>query len=397
MSDRNIGRVLLIGQSPPPYNGMSVATELVKKALCGSARLRHLDTSDRRGLANVGRLDSKNVLLAFLHGVKCWWLLLKDWPEIVYVPISQSWLPFLRDCLFLVPSRIFGRRVIVHLHGGRFDRFYFQTSSLMRAIIRYALGRATLAIVLGASVANVFDGILSRDRVRIVSNGIPDAFGEQEQVRTHRAGEQTTMLLYLGTLVAAKGFLDLLYALPKIVAQVRIPIQVTLAGEWYSEQDKKTAYELTRCPSVREIVQFLGPVDPERKFELLRRASVLILPSENEGQPYVILEAMSAGLPIVSTRVACIPETVRDGIDGFLIEPHDVDALTERISRLVRDESLRSRMGQKSRERFLEHYTYERFAEGMKAVFREAAQAGSGSAFIRVDNQVIDEPVREER
>jgi glycosyltransferase involved in cell wall biosynthesis len=386
-------RVLLVGQSPPPYNGMSVATELVKKALSGAVAVTHLDTADRRSLANVGRLDFRNVLLAFMHGAKCLWILLSKRPEVVYVPISQAWLPFLRDCLFLIPARILGRKVIIHLHGGRFGQFYSETSPVMRVIIRYAIGDVALAIVLGANVANAFDGILPRKRIRIVPNGIPDAFGNQGQVESKRVNEQTPMLLYLGTLAAAKGYLDLLRALPKVRSQIGAPIRVVLAGEWYSKHDKDVAHELVKNTDLDKTVQFFGPVGPEEKVDLLRGASVLVLPSENEGQPYVILEAMAAGVPVVSTHVACIPETVRDGIDGFLIEPHDVDALGERMSCLILNESLRGRMGRESRQRFLEHFTYERFAERMKAVFRESAQRSGDSVSMFLADQPLFEPV----
>ena len=372
--NKKTGPALIIGQSPPPYNGMSVATELVKKALSGTLPIIHLDTSDRRGLSNVGKLDFINMFLAMFHGAKCLWILLSEWPVVVYVPISQAWLPFLRDCLFLIPARILRRKVVIHLHGGHFGCFYRETSPVMRAIVRYALRDVSSAIVLGLNVRNVFDGLVPRSRVHVVPNGIPDAFADQRFREAKRVNEQRLVLLYLGTLVAAKGLLDLLRALSKVPVGVGTRIKVVFAGEWYSRSDKKAAHELIERANLRAMVEFSGPVEPEMKNQLLCEASILLLPSENEGQPYVILEGMSAGLPIISTNIACIPETVRDGVDGFLIVPHDVDALAERISRLIQDGGLRSRMGRNSRDRFLQGYTYDKFAEAMRAIFRETAQ-----------------------
>jgi glycosyltransferase involved in cell wall biosynthesis len=359
---------LIVGPTPPPYNGMSIANEFVQSSVRDAVRVIHLDIADRRGLANVGRLDLTNIVLAAAHGVKCVWLLLKEKPEVVYVPIAQAWLPFLRDCLFLVPARIARRRVIVHLHGNYFNRFYRQTPGVMRAIIRYALGRASIAIVLGKSGSGLFDGILPAQRIRIVPNGIPDYF-QDGTART--GGVQKPVLLYLGLLSANKGTLHLLQALAAIKQEFP-EARTIFAGEWASGKEKLAAGRIIEEFGLASIVEFVGPVGLDQKLELFRNADVFVFPSADEGHPYAILEAMSAGLPIVSTNIACIPETVEDGKSGFLTEPGDVDGLVDRVGRLLRDGALRGRMGTEARKRFLEEYTLDRYAERMNSVFAEA-------------------------
>ncbi len=349
---------------------MTLAIELTLAALNDDLSVVHLDTADRRGLSNIGRFEFGNLLLAAKHGLTFLWLLLTKRPRIVYVPVSQAWLPFLRDCLFLVPARLFRRRVVIHLHGGSFGRFYRQSSPLMRWIIRFALGKARCAIVLGKNVVDAFDGVLPREMIRIVPNGIPDAFADRAPERSKGAEMQAPVLLYLSTLVAEKGFLDLLMALPKVRKRAG-NVRTVVAGEWCSERDRETALQLIERAGLENVVEFTGPVGPERKRELLANADALVLPTYNEGHPYVILEAMSAGLPIISTNVACIPETVRDGVEGFLIDSGDIDALADRIGQLLTNGSLRKEMGKNSRRRFLEQYTYEKFAERMESVFEE--------------------------
>jgi len=86
----------------------------------------------------------------------------------------------------------------------------------------------------------------------------------------------------------------------------------------------------------------------------------------------VILEAMAAGLPIISTKWACIPEMVEDGVNGFLIDPGDVEELADRICTLLSDDKLRHRMGQASRERFLEDFTFDKFSSRLQGVFSRA-------------------------
>lgn len=369
------GRLLLIGPSPPPYNGMSVANELVLATLRGVVQVAHLDTADRRGISNIGKLDLRNLLLAVRHGIENLCLLVKIRPSAVYVPISQAWLPFLRDSLFLIPARLARRKIIVHLHGGYFGQFYKQSSRAMRTLIRFALGKVSVAIVLGEGVAEAFDGILPPERIRIVPNGIPDCFASRV---AQSNGHTACSLFYLGALDASKGVLDLLCALSLVKKHIE-RFRFVFAGEWYSQHDAEAANQIIQGAALERHVEFVGPVGPERKYSLLKDADFFVFPTKYkyEGHPYVILEAMAASLPIISTRVACIPETIRDGVEGFLVEPGDIDGLAEKIQLLIREGKLRSRMGQAARQRFLEEYAVDKFAARMKTVFAEVL-AGAG-------------------
>lgn len=364
--------LLIIGPSPPPYNGMSVATELVAKAMGESITYIHLDTADRRGLSNIGKLELGNVLLAAGHGTKCLWILLSKQPDVVYVPIAQAWLPFLRDCLFLIPAKLMRRKVIIHLHGGYFAEFYRKTSPLMRWIIRFALGGADRAIVLGRSVQNAFEGILPAERICVVPNGIPDSCKEGLQCALN---EHPSTLLFLSTLMEEKGALDLLRALPNVRERAG-NLRVIFAGEWYLQRDKETAERIIKKSGIGSWTEFAGPVGPIKKQELLENSDVLVFPTKYpfEGHPYVILEAMAAGLPIISTNIGCIPEMVENGVNGFLIEPGDVEGLAEKVCLLLADEALRRRMGQASRERFLAEFTFEKFSERIRAVFEKTLE-----------------------
>jgi glycosyltransferase involved in cell wall biosynthesis len=226
--------------------------------------------------------------------------------------------------------------------------------------------------VLGRNVETAFDGIVPRHRIRIVPNGIPDYF---ENFTRRETGPRPLVLLFLSTLVAEKGFLDMLRALPRVMDRVGT-IRAIFAGELCSQRDKEAAEELTDRFGVGAIAEFVGPVGPARKQELLEMTDVFILPSKNEGHPFAVLEAMAAGLPIVATKVGCIPETVQDGLNGFLIEPGDVEKLAEKICILLTDDVLRLKMGQASRERFRREFTFEIFQHRMRAVFAEVFNEG---------------------
>ena len=363
---------LIVGPSPPPYNGMSIANEFLVSSVRDTVRVIHLDTADRRGLSNVGKFELTNLLLAAVHGLRFLWLLLTRKPQIVYVPIAQAWLPFLRDCLFLVPARIAKRKVIIHLHGGYFGRFYRQTSGLMRLIIRYSLNHVSAALVLGECGRGLFDGIIPAERIRIVPNGIPDYFGDAPA--TSKAG-LGLKLLYLGLLCESKGILSILRAMVELKHEFPA-IRASFAGEWASQDEKSAAELIIKEFGLGANVEFVGPVGLEQKVALFRDADMFVFPSAYpfEGHPYTILESMAAGLPVISSELACIPETVQDGISGFLLEPGDISGLRDRIRLLIRDAQLRSRMGIEARRRFLQEFTLNRYAERVRAIFAETMQ-----------------------
>ncbi len=367
----NKKKILIIGPSPPPYNGMSITSELVLRLSSKKKfSLIHLDTADRRGLSNMGKLDFTNIYLAFLHGWRFAWLLLTKNPDIIYVPISQATSPFLRDCFFLIPGRILGKKVIIHLHGGYFREFYRMTSPLMKALVRFALSKVNRAIVLGYALKGLFEGIIPQDKVAIIPNGHEDFMirvGMKDSSKN-----DPPKVLFLSTLMREKGIVDVLRSIPFVVKEIK-HIRFIFAGEWFREETRREAMNLIDECGLDPYVEIKGVVVGKEKYDLLKKCDMFVFPTyyPYEGHPRVVLEAMCAGLPIITTDQGCIRETVIDGEDGFVVEKQHPEASAEKIILLSKDKALRKRMGQASRERFLAYYTADKFLERLAKVFEE--------------------------
>jgi len=99
-----------------------------------------------------------------------------------------------------------------------------------------------------------------------------------------------------------------------------------------------------------------------------------VVPSWTEAFPLVIPEAMAAGLPVIATAVGAIPDFVTDGEDGFLVPPRDPAALADRISRLLEDEYLRRRMGERVRERAPNEFAIEVGSVKMASIVRSVLE-----------------------
>lgn len=369
-SDAPVGRrILVIGPLPPPSHGVAELTRiLLESAVARRFDLLHLDTADRRGVANIGRLDAGNVWLAGLHGMRLLALLTRRPIHMVYLPVSKNTLGFLRDSLFLLPTLARGTRVVVHFHGSGFDDFARSAPAAVRMLVRLLLSRTTMAIVVGEALKPMLRGMIAESRIAVVPNGVADPVGATPD---GRAQNGRMRILFLGNLLPRKGYVELLHAVQVLLDEGR-DVAVTFAGGVVDSGVHRHALSTIRYGEDR--IRFVGPVGPDAKAALLRQTDVLALPSDDEAQPLVILEAMAAGLPVVSTRQGAIPETVVDGTTGVLIDTRDAVALTRVLRDLATWPESRTMLGKAARERYLAHYTMERWADRMSAVFDRALE-----------------------
>ena len=172
-------------------------------------------------------------------------------------------------------------------------------------------------------------------------------------------------------MTAVKRTDELLAALRRLV-DLGVDATLCLVGDGPDrERLERRAHELglaKRC-------LFLGYQEEVGPF--YDAMDVILLPSANEGTPVSVIEALAAGRPAVATRVGGVPDVVRDGVDGFLVDVGDVDALAERLARLANDPELRRTMGESGRARVLERYAVGRLVDDIDLLYRELLRAGS--------------------
>ena len=153
-------------------------------------------------------------------------------------------------------------------------------------------------------------------------------------------------VVFMGWIDRKKGVFDLCEAVLRLKRQgLALSVLICGEGEHFTELES-----WIKANGLCADVALLGWVFGEEKSDVLASSDILILPSYSEGMPNAVLEAMSYGLPVVASRVGGIPELVKDGESGLLVDPGDVDALTMAIERLSVDTALRVRMGARARE-----------------------------------------------
>lgn len=157
-------------------------------------------------------------------------------------------------------------------------------------------------------------------------------------------------LLFVGRLAAVKGLPVLFEALSELQKD-HPDIRLTLIGDG----PDRAALETLARP-LGEMVKFVGYKSQTEVAQTLRTTDALVLPSFAEGLPVVLMEAMAARLPVITTRIAGVPELVEDGTSGVLVPAGDVEALTAGIARVLTDAELRKSMGKKGQEKVLQEF-----------------------------------------
>jgi glycosyltransferase involved in cell wall biosynthesis len=365
-------RLPVVGPLPPPIHGGAISTELVlaNAVLRGDFAVEHVDTSDKRSTTNIGRWDVTNVGLA-ARSVAALSVRLRGAPGVVYLPLSQSAPGFLRDSLLIATAAARGWKVAAHLRGGEFRQFYDRQPTPLQRWIRLTLSRVDSIAVMSESLRPVFAGLVPPDRVAVVPNGTPDP-GEDGY---RRDGDT---VLFLSNLRRRKGICEAVEA-ALLVLERRPRTRFLFVGGWGEPDLAPTLIARTR--SVGDAIRFLPPVSGEEKRKLLLSSSVLLFPPTlPEGHPRAVLEAIAAGLPVVTTNRGAIADTVVDGECGHVLEDPVPEQLAERLLHLLDTPESRRQMGRAARERYRTHFTQEladqRIAHWLSAVASEGADAG---------------------
>ncbi len=183
------------------------------------------------------------------------------------------------------------------------------------------------------------------------------------------------VVLTIGRLNVMKGHRYLLDAVPDLVR--RFPdLAVVVLGRGHLEAQLR---EQAVALGVERAVHLPGHRTDARL--LLDAADVFVLPSRHEGMPLVLLEAMDAGLPVVSTRVIGSEEVVVHGGTGTLVRPRDPSALAQALGELLADPQLRQRYGRAGQQRFRTCFTAARMASETVRVYEDVlASVASGGA-----------------
>jgi glycosyltransferase involved in cell wall biosynthesis len=178
--------------------------------------------------------------------------------------------------------------------------------------------------------------------------------------------DDTLRLVCTGRMVPAKGHLILLQAV-QMLREKGISLKVTMIGGG-PELDSLQRFVVSN--QLADSVNFTKALSHPETLAQLRRADLFALASFAEGIPVALMEAMSLGLPCISTNIAGIPELIRTGVDGLLVPPANAAALASALESLILDSGLRRSLGASARQRIINQYNLPLNQELLAHTFR---------------------------
>ncbi len=216
---------------------------------------------------------------------------------------------------------------------------------------------------------------------QVIHNGVdPDRFPRTTNSRDRlrqSLGLNGFVVAFSGRRTRSKGYFDLLRAISR-ARTAGVDVRLIAMGDSSAAENDK-AQSLARELGLSDSLRDLGR--REDSSLVLRAADAFALPSYHEGLPLGILEALAAPLPIVASNVGGIPEIIRDGKEGFLLPPGDVEGLAERLVRLARNPFLAASLAENARER-AKSFTLTRTVESYVRFYQAAwnrSVAGRGN------------------
>ncbi|MGO8987302.1 MAG: glycosyltransferase family 4 protein [bacterium] len=152
---------------------------------------------------------------------------------------------------------------------------------------------------------------------------------------------ENKIVLFVSRFIKEKGIFDLMESIPGVVSRFE-NVSFVFAGDGPEFNQMKAACSEN---GLDHYVRFTGHLTYKDVVRALTAADIFVLPTYIEGMPTAILQALAAGLPIISTRAGGIPEVIQDGVHGFLVEPRNPAQLVDRILFLLQNDALRKKIG----------------------------------------------------
>lgn len=277
--------------------------------------------------------------------------------QIVHVNMASD-SSYYRKSVFVRVARFFGKKIVIHQHGGDFENFYYsQLNDKGRRNVDRVLAMADVFLVLAPEWKRFFAKITDENRIIVFPNAIRIPESVKKQYGQHK-------ILFLGRICRNKGIGELFQVIPDLWKKFP-DFRVYLGGIWEDEELRRQAEDLKGC------VICPGWLTGKDKAQYLQDCDIFVLPTYFEGQPVSVLEAMAHGCAVVASETGGIPQMISHGETGILVRPGDVQSLREGMERALEDPELCRRLGENARRRAEQEFSMEQNMERLLQIYRK--------------------------
>ena len=314
-----------------------------------------------------------SILPMFRVAWRIWQLKRAQQPTILHLNMAERGSVLRKGLLLLLATRC-GFPTVLHLHAAEIMSTYDDMPRAFRAWMGMVFRRASVCVVLGKPWQAWLQLAFGVDagRIEVLPNGVPSP-----AVVPFPASPPRCLLVFLGNLLPRKGLSDLITALAgDDLRHCQWELVVAGAGDVAPLRRQIDAARLNGR------IRFAGWLDRAATTALLARATMLILPSYQEGMPLVLLEAASLGVPMVTTRTGAIPEIFTHGKTALLISAGDIPALALSIRQLIDHPEFRAELGRNAYALFERRLSIEIFHRNLLDIYHRHCFPLLGCGFV---------------
>lgn len=358
--------VLIVTLFPPEWiAGTEIATYNVAKNLAVNKHETHVVTSRDKQFPEMEKKDN-----FFIHRVSFeririigvigfWYRILleikKINPDIVHIQAISAALPGLFSKILLrKPYVIWAQGSDVYLPG-----------KFTKLISKTVMKNASVVIALSEDMKRKINDIYTGKNIIILPNGIElEAFKEvYARKQYHKTGKT---IIFVGTLRPVKGLNYLIKAM-SIIHKKSSDVNLLIVGDG---PDREKLQTLVQDLNLQDCIFFAGRVSNDKIPEYMAQADIFALPSLSESFGIVNIEAMASGLPIVTTNVGGLPEIVKNGENGFVVESKNPEAFAEKILLILNNSELEEKISERNREKAKE-YSWDKVVEKLICIYKQ--------------------------
>ncbi len=326
----------MLGPTLLQQGGVATVENLILQSAPPDVDIQHISTHEESSLA-------RRVMLFVWGLMQFFWRLSSIKTDLVHIHFAERGSAF-RKAIAMPLALLFRKPVILHAHGSEFHTFYAKLPEWLKQVMAGIFRQCTYLIVLSESWKAFYTENLGLkpEQVAVLANPV-----EMPPTVPHRAGSDRVNFVFLGRIGQRKGAFDLIQAFSMLPSEQQSKSALILAGDGEVEP----ARQLIESLNLGDRVTILDWINTQQRNELLAKAHVFVLPSYNEGLPMALLEAMSWGLPAITTPVGGIPEVIAQAETGLLVNPGDIQQLSDALQLLIANEDLRLSLGTNARAR----------------------------------------------
>ncbi|GAB4043913.1 glycosyltransferase [Spirosoma litoris] len=358
-------KILVVGQTPPPYGGQALMIKYMLDADYKEIEFFHIRMNFSREMNERGKFSFYKITHLISIIVNTYILRFKYKIDTLYYPPSNSpKVAIYRDFIFLLCTKFFFKKVCYHFHAAGISEVYPMLNAVERKVVKMALSNADLTI--SSSSYNPEDGAFFNGKKNIIIPlGIPDICTFEKTKK-----QKNINILFVGLLNSTKGEMILLDAI-KLLKNVNMQVRLSLAGKFETDAYRNFFFQKVVDYGLQNYVEYIGVISGDAKRQAFTSADIFCFPSYfiSESFGIVLLEAMQYQLPIIATKWRGIQSIVEDGSNGYLIDIKNSEQLAERIGFLIKNEDIRSQMGYNARKTYEAKYKLEYYLNALEKAF----------------------------